>query len=115
VVFYATFNNISVISWRSVLFVEETVSIFISLGDNLRGNYGRSFSTKDSDNDQSSSKCADIRHGAWWFGDCGDSSLNGKYFNKAAVTARHVDSIAWYYWRGKWNLLKKTYMMIRRF
>ena len=39
IVFHATFNNISVISWRSVLFVEETgvpgESYFQSLSHNV--------------------------------------------------------------------------------
>ena len=46
---------------------------------------GRKFSTKDQDNDVSSVNCAaqmDTR-GAWWYGDCRTSNLNGVYRNKA--------------------------------
>jgi len=62
-------------------------------------------------------KCADQKHGAWWFNMwCASSSLNGKYINKAAAAATflHDDGIIWYSWQGNWNSSKKTYMMIRR-
>jgi hypothetical protein len=61
-------------------------------------------STKDRDNDQTSAKF------------CGDSSLNGKYLNKSAATTASLydDGITWYDWKGNWNSMKKTYMMIRR-
>ena len=89
-------------------------TVFISLGNSLRYNNGVPFSTKDNDNDQTSGyKCADHRHGAWWFIDCGNSSLNGKYLNKSAADSTFV-GITWYNWKGNWNSLKKTYMMIRR-
>ena len=75
-------------------------------------------STKDRDNDQTSAKFTDPRHEAWWFGGefCGDSSLNGKYLSKSAATTASLydDGITWYDWKGNWNSMKKTYMMIRR-
>ena len=46
---------------------------------------GRKFSTKDQDNDMSPINCAKsyrIR-GAWWYGDCRNSNLNGVYRNGA--------------------------------
>ena len=46
---------------------------------------GRKFSTKDQDNDASSVNCAaqpEVQ-GAWWYGNCRTSNLNGVYRNGA--------------------------------
>ena len=44
---------------------------------------GRKFSTKDQDNDASSVNCASqpAVQGAWWYGNCRMSNLNGVYRN----------------------------------
>ena len=47
-------------------------------GDSLAYHNGRSFTTKDRDND-SSVNCADSRGGGWWYGGCAYSALNGLY------------------------------------
>jgi len=62
-------------------------SVF-SLGnatDKLTYHNGRSFTTKDQDNDPSSINCAksDGVIGAWWYLDCRTSNLNGVYRNGA--------------------------------
>ena len=62
-------------------------SVF-SLGnatDKLTYHKGRSFTTKDQDNDSSTTNCAAdvLIRGAWWFGDCKTSNLNGVYRNGA--------------------------------
>ena len=44
---------------------------------------GRKFSTKDQDNDVSSANCTKNVRGAWWYGDCRTSNLNGVYRNVA--------------------------------
>ena len=61
-------------------------SIF-SLGnasDKLTYHNGRKFSTKDQDNDLSTVNCAaqNALKGAWWYGDCKTSNLNGVYRNE---------------------------------
>ena len=48
-------------------------------GDSFSDTNGMQFSTKDRDNDISSSNCAVDSHGAWWYNSCYDSNLNGKY------------------------------------
>ncbi|XP_005105877.1 angiopoietin-2 [Aplysia californica] len=40
---------------------------------------GQAFSTKDRDNDSSSSVCANYNHGAWWYNSCHYVNLNGKW------------------------------------
>merc|ERR1712121_360207 len=49
--------------------------------DNLKRHNRQEFSTYDKDYDTASStNCAVARKGAWWFKDCSDSGLNGKYY-----------------------------------
>ena len=50
-------------------------------GDKLTYHKDRKFSTKDNDNDVSPLNCAVFSKGAWWYGDCLDSNLNGVYRN----------------------------------
>ncbi|XP_020628452.1 ficolin-1-like [Orbicella faveolata] len=54
-------------------------------GDKLTYHNGQKFSTKDQDNDISTVNCAAVNliRGAWWYGDCKLSNLNGVYRNGA--------------------------------
>ena len=45
--------------------------------DALKGHNGKRFSTFDRDNDESKSNCAQLATGAWWYGSCASSNLNG--------------------------------------
>ncbi|GFS09835.1 fibrinogen-related protein 3.1 [Elysia marginata] len=48
-------------------------------GDSLSYHKGRQFSTRDRDNDAYTENCALKDTGAWWYGSCYASSLNGKW------------------------------------
>ncbi|XP_019495272.1 PREDICTED: ficolin-1-like [Hipposideros armiger] len=48
-------------------------------GDSLTTHRNKFFSTKDRDHDQSSHSCAELYRGAWWYGNCLASNLNGPY------------------------------------
>ena len=53
-----------------------------TLADALKPHNRQKFSTFDSDNDsRSTANCASWLFGGWWFTDCHDSNLNGKYYS----------------------------------
>ena len=73
-------------------------------GTNLNG---RQFTTKDRDNDMSSSNCAVADQGAWWYNACTWSNLNGKYLRGA----NNCDGVFWYTFNSncysqKWSEMK---------
>ena len=70
------------------------------------------FTTKDEDNDKSSTKnCAVTYKGAWWHKNCHYSNLNGLYGRGANTT--YAEGLNWFSWRGYHYSLKKTEMKIR--
>ena len=66
-------------------------------GDSLSYHNGIPFSTKDRNNDQNGGFCATRCHGAWWYKDCFQSNLNGKYYVKGSdlKEKKWGDGIAW--------------------
>ncbi|CAI9734328.1 Hypothetical predicted protein [Octopus vulgaris] len=58
---------------------------------------GMPFSTVDQDNDgRYYDNCADYYHGAWWFNNCFDSHLNGRYYKKGHHNNYFVrDGVQW--------------------
>ena len=90
-----------------MLYVYQTL-----LGDAMDYHNGRKFSTKDRDNDSSSSKfCAVKSHGAWWYGNCDYSNLNGNYLH--GDTGDSKEGITWEMWKGDYYSLKSCDMKIR--
>jgi len=70
---------------------------------------GGQFSTKDRDNDESSTSCAQEHRGAWWYKFCHYSNLNGKYL----VQQFDPKGVSWYQWKGRPYSLKRVEMKIR--
>nr|KAG5685727.1 hypothetical protein BaRGS_015049 [Batillaria attramentaria] len=80
-------------------------------GDGLTYHNNRSFSTRDNDHDsRNSGNCAVDRRGAWWYGACAASNLNGPYLTSAQRTTL---SIYWHRWRNAPIALKHVEMKIR--
>ena len=73
---------------------------------------GKMFTTKDKDNDNSASNCAEYAIGAWWYDMCKDSNLNGVYHTRNPTTNK--TGITWMRWKGHYHSLKSTTMKIRR-
>ncbi|XP_065923917.1 microfibril-associated glycoprotein 4 [Magallana gigas] len=80
-------------------------------GDSLSDNNGLKFSTKDQDNDAMVKSCAVVHQGAWWFGACSRSNLNGLY-QKSAVKWTWK-GIVWYHFDKGGVSMKNARMMIR--
>ncbi|OWF51302.1 ficolin-3-like [Mizuhopecten yessoensis] len=81
------------------------------LYDALDYHNGRPFSTFDNDND-SGDNCAITAHGAWWYKNCLDSNLFGKYMSKNAYT-----SMVWLHFYANSTMyvtVKTVRMMLRK-
>ncbi|XP_309412.4 ryncolin-1 [Anopheles gambiae] len=77
--------------------------------DSFTYHKGMKFSTKDRGNDESRSKnCAENFQGAWWYGNCYDSNLNGVYMNST-----DAKSMNWYDNKLAYMGLAYSRMLIR--
>ncbi|XP_071795597.1 uncharacterized protein [Asterias amurensis] len=81
-------------------------------GDSLTDHNGRSFTTKDQDNDEHSNNCAKKGNGAWWFTGCLTSHLNGQYYQDGDLLK--FQGIQWKSWKGTEYSLKKCSMKLRQ-
>jgi ficolin len=65
-------------------------------GDSLSYHSGHDFGTKDQENNDHG--CANAYQGAWWYGSCHHSNLNGIYH--AGAHASYADGVNWSHWKG---------------
>uniref|UniRef100_A0A1X7SSR3 Fibrinogen C-terminal domain-containing protein n=1 Tax=Amphimedon queenslandica TaxID=400682 RepID=A0A1X7SSR3_AMPQE len=75
---YANYSTIN-ISDGSTEYILTVGGYSGTAGDSLAYHNGSRFSTKDNDNDDSSSNCAQRTTGAWWYRSCDRSNLNSRY------------------------------------
>lgn len=80
-------------------------------GDSLSPHRGKPFSTRDEDNDSWRSNCAVQYKGAWWYGSCHDSNLNGLYH--LGKHSSSGDGVNWYKWKGNNYSVKRAEMKIK--
>jgi hypothetical protein len=81
-------------------------------GDAMVVQNGMYFSTYDQDNDiYVGVRCAELYHGAWWYRSCYHSNLNGGYL--PGYHAIYADGMDWVYFRGFYEAMKETKMMLR--
>ncbi|XP_056380463.1 ficolin-2-like isoform X1 [Hyla sarda] len=80
-------------------------------GDGLAYHNGRPFTTKDKDNDAFSENCAVRFKGAWWYGECHNSHLNGQYLR--GTHASYADGVNWKFGKGQHYSYKITEMKFR--
>jgi len=74
---------------------------------------GHKFSTRDQDNDLSSGSCAVAYKGAWWYSNCHNSNLNGRYLR--GNHSSYADGVEWKTWTRQYYSLRFTEMKIRPF
>jgi len=84
---------------------------FVAEGDSLTKQKGEKFSTPDQDNDSWDKDCANTFKGAWWYGSCHSSNLNGLYLGGPHES--YADGVIWYDWTGHHYSLKISEMKIR--
>ncbi|XP_058120123.1 angiopoietin-related protein 7-like [Anopheles ziemanni] len=71
-------------------------------GNSMQYNKNEKFSTFDRNNDRFGNKCAEERHGAWWYYGCTNSNLNGRYQN----TIDDRSAIEWWYFKNDFREVK---------
>nr|XP_039258025.1 ryncolin-1-like [Styela clava] len=81
-----------------------------SLGDSIH--QGRPFTTKDADRDTASDNCAVTFKGAFWYGACHATNLNGLYIKGG--NAKYGISVVWKTWKGYEYSLKFVEMKMRQ-
>ena len=70
------------------------------------------FSTNANDNDgDDTAHCSHLYKGGWWYGDCHDANLNGKYLG--GDTTEYATGMVWKPWHGYKYSLKTSEMKIR--
>ena len=79
-------------------------------GDSLTYHNNMAFSTQDRDNDGSSSNCAVLFTGAWWYNRCHSSNLNGKSLGNVKGNGQGV---IWWHFKHYYLSLKFTEMKLR--
>ena len=79
-------------------------------GDSFSGR-GSPFTTRDHDNDASSANCAISFKGAWWYGSCHSSNLNGLYHR--GRHSSYADGVNWYGWKGYHYSAKRAEMKLK--
>ncbi|XP_022809807.1 ryncolin-4-like [Stylophora pistillata] len=80
--------------------------------DSLSYHRDRPWSTRDQDNDErGNGSCAILFKGAWWYGRCHQSNLNGLYHDQPHSS--QGAGVQWTNWKGYHYSLKRAEMKIR--
>ena len=79
-----------------------------TVGDGMWYHSGKQFSTYDSDNDLWPNNCAVVFRGAWWYGACHYSNLNGVW-----GSTNYADGPVWQQEGGYYNPLEFTQMALK--
>ncbi|XP_056100939.1 microfibril-associated glycoprotein 4-like [Rhinichthys klamathensis goyatoka] len=79
-------------------------------GDSLAYHNNQKFSTFDKDQDVDEKNCANMRLGAFWYGDCAYANPNGAYLWKNDDT-HYAIGVIWYTWKNNYTVNMKSISM----
>jgi len=107
------YRNFSVANEASgyQLHIRNYITSKSNAGDALSFHHGYDFTAKDCDRDSSVSNCAVVHHGGWWFRNCFESNLNGRYYHDGM--SDNEDGIIWRTFTGYEYSAKTVSMAIR--
>uniref|UniRef100_A0AAG5DC56 Fibrinogen C-terminal domain-containing protein n=1 Tax=Anopheles atroparvus TaxID=41427 RepID=A0AAG5DC56_ANOAO len=108
---YAKYDQFEIGSEQQKYAITKIGTYSGTAGDSMGELSGMKFSTLDSDNDTWGDSCAVTYIGAWWYGACHKSNLNGKYWR--GDTKEYASGMVWHTFRGHHHSLKTSKMMIR--
>lgn len=109
-------------TWRTFMVDDESHKYTLTargfrdggIGNSLRYHSGRPFSTYDRDNDAWANNCASYFQGAWWYGACHHSNLNGKYYSYPGKHPNnYADGADWLTYKGHFESYKKVSMKFK--
>ena len=94
------------------MFVTCVIFVLGTVLDSLSYHRDRPWSTRDQDNDErGNGSCAILHKGAWWYGGCHQSNLNGLYHDRPHSS--EGAGVQWTIWKGYHYSLKRAEMKIR--
>ncbi|XP_041565009.1 fibrinogen-like protein 1 [Drosophila elegans] len=98
---YAHYNDFKIGSEQEFYELKALGNYSGSAGDSLIRHKNKNFSTFDRNNDPSGADCAEKNNGGWWFANCFDSALNGKYHKNGQ--SKSQEGVNWYYWNNDYT------------
>ena len=105
---HASYNSFQV-GLEAEKYVVRVTEFSGTAGDSLAVHNGMMFSTPDSDNDvHDPYACAQKYAGAWWYKECHQSNLNGRYGKN-----EYAEGVIWYHWKGYYHSLKESSMKVK--
>ncbi|XP_063903858.1 microfibril-associated glycoprotein 4-like isoform X5 [Zophobas morio] len=106
---YALYNRFQIGTEAEHYQIKTLGSYNGNAGDSFQWHDGATFSTADNDH----SSCASGFEGGWWFTDCYQVLLTGKYIKNPTLGTDYYSAITWYHFHGFNYSLKEARMMIR--
>ena len=86
-----------------------------SVPDRMSTHNNQEFSAQDADNDShSTTDCADVHLGGWWYNSCHDANLNGAWYAGGELPNSEIENgIMWDDWPLSKHSLKTSVMAVR--